>query len=77
MQVVLIIIAYIVITAIELPPLLMDKRKREAVFFMIFMLIAFAETIAIMTMEDIPTVASVIRKILSPILNLKIIGANL
>jgi hypothetical protein len=77
MTVVLIIIAYIIIIALELPPLLIDKKKREAVFFIIFMIITLAEAIAIVTIEDLPTVASIIRKILSPILNLKILGANL
>jgi uncharacterized membrane protein YwzB len=76
MFIIFIILAYLLITAIELPPLLVDKKKREAVFFIIFMTIALTESIVIVTAEDLPSVASIIKKILSPVLNLKIPGAN-
>jgi hypothetical protein len=71
MAVVGIVIAYIIIMIAELPPLIIDKKKREALFFVIFMIMALAESIAIATSKDLPSVASIIKKILSPILNLK------
>jgi hypothetical protein len=36
------------------------------------MIISLAESIAIATVDELPSVASIIKKILSPLLNLKI-----
>jgi hypothetical protein len=72
MRAALIILAYLILMIIELPSLIIDKKKREAVFFIIFMIISLAESIAIATVDELPSVASIIKKILSPLLNLKI-----
>lgn len=72
MRVALIILAYLILMIIELPSLIIDKRKREAVFFVIFMIMSLAESITIATVDELPSVASIIKKILSPLLNFKI-----
>jgi hypothetical protein len=72
MNAAMIVLAYIVLMFIELPPLIIDKKKREALFFIIFMVMALAESIVIATADELPSVASIIKKILSPLLNIKI-----
>lgn len=69
MAVVLIIAGYLIIISIELLMLLRKNiDKRQVRYYIVFMIISGAISIFIATKEDIPSIASIITKILSPII---------
>jgi hypothetical protein len=68
MAVVLIILAYLVIAIFEIASFRRAKIKRkEIVLYVVFMAISLAISLVITTNEDLPSIASIILKIFSPI----------
>lgn len=69
MAVLLIITGYLIAILIEIPMIFIkNKDKRLIMYYIIFMIISSAISIFIVTKEGIPTIATIITKILSPII---------
>lgn len=54
----------------ELPSLIIQKKKREKLWFIIFMSLSLVESIVILVFDELPSIASVIERILTPVIKL-------
>lgn len=69
MTVVLIAIAYVIISAVEILVLSNRKKlKREIFYYIIFMFISMVISEIVATKDDIPSIASIIASVFSPII---------
>jgi hypothetical protein len=69
MVVLLIVSAYLIVAAVEILALVSRKKKgKEIAYYSVFMFLSMIISIVIATNEDIPSIASIIRSVLSPII---------
>lgn len=73
MRLLLIIAGYTVCLIFEMPVRIKDERKK-LVIFLIFMVISIVETIIVVFVKDLPSIASIIEKVFGP-LSKKIYGS--
>ena len=73
MKIALVVIGYLICLLIELPGNLKLERKK-LVLYTIIMFLGFIESILIISLKDLPSLASIIEGIFKPVVN-KIYGS--